>query len=191
MPALLTRMSMRPWRSRTLPISASIEDTSVTSSAAASARWPASQICATASAAFSPRAAATTCAPREASVAATLRPMPRDAPVTIATLPERSNMTRLKAKRFLQRGEIVWPREVRHDRFFVNLLYEPAQDRPRAHFNIVGDAFRGKPADHRFPPDRRRDLLHKRVNGGSGVAFWFAVDIGNHRYSRILRREAP
>ena len=37
-------------------------------------------------AAFSPRAAATTCAPRAASSSAMPRPMPRDAPVTIATL---------------------------------------------------------------------------------------------------------
>src|SRR5215510_11185264 len=99
----------------------------------------------TVSAAFSPRAVATTCAPREASVVATPRPMPRDAPVTMTTLPERSNMPRLNAKRVLQRGEIVWPREVRYDRFFMDLLHEPAQDRARAHLNIVGDAFRGKP----------------------------------------------
>ena len=58
------------------------------------------------------------------------RPMPRDAPVTIATLPERSNMTRLNAKRFLQRGEIVRLREVRHDRFFVDLLDQPAKTVP-------------------------------------------------------------
>ena len=38
------------------------------------------------------RRGATTCAPREASIAATVRPMPRDAPVTIATLPVSWNM---------------------------------------------------------------------------------------------------
>src|SRR5215212_2329907 len=148
-------MSRRPCRSRTPPTSASIELSSVTSRVAASARCPAAVICDTASAAFSPRAVATIFAPRAASITATPRPMPRDAPVTIATLPERSNMTRLNAKGFVYRGEFVRPREVRHDRFFVDLFHEPAQDRARAHRNIVGDAVRGKSANHLFPADGR------------------------------------
>src|SRR5262245_22824867 len=164
MPALLTRTSIRPCRSSTPAINASIEAESVTSRVAASAWCPAARICETVSAALSPRAVATMCAPREASVMATPRPMPRDAPVTIATLPERSNMPRLNAKRVVQRGKIVWLREVRYDRFFMDLLNEAAQDRARAHLNIVGDAFRGKPANNLLPPDRSGHLLDERVD---------------------------
>src|SRR5262245_7979241 len=112
--------------------------------------------------------------------------MPRDAPVTIATLPERSNMPRLNAKRFVQRGEIIWPREVRHDRLFVDLLHEPAQDRARAHLNIVGDAFRGKPADDLLPTDRGRHLPDQRVDRRGGIALWFGVYVGDDWHSRIL-----
>ena len=43
-------------------------------------------------AALSPRAPATTCAPRAASNPAMPRPIPREAPVTIAVLPVRSNI---------------------------------------------------------------------------------------------------
>src|SRR4030095_2172002 len=116
-------------------------------------------------------------APREATIMATPRPIPRDAPVTIATLPERSNMPRLNAKRFVQRGEIVWPSEVRHDRLFVDLLHEPAQDRAWAHLNIVGDAFRGKPADDLLPTNRGGYLPDQRVDGRRGITLWFGVDV--------------
>src|SRR5262245_66680856 len=112
--------------------------------------------------------------------------MPRDAPVTIATLPERSNMPRLNAKRFVQRDEILWPREVRDDRFFVDLLNEPAQDRAGAHLNIVGDAFRGKPADDLLPTDRGGHLPDERVDRGGRIALRFGVDIRDHGHPRTL-----
>ena len=47
---------------------------------------------ATLASAFDPRAAATTIAPCAASVFAIAAPMPRDAPVTSATFPDRSNI---------------------------------------------------------------------------------------------------
>src|SRR5688500_15313758 len=58
---------------------------SVTSTLTAVAFPPAAAIASAVSRAFSPRAAAITCAPLAASMEATARPMPRDAPVTIAT----------------------------------------------------------------------------------------------------------
>ena len=73
-------------------------------------------------------------------------------------------MPRMNTKCVVQRGKIVGPREVRYDRFFVDLLHEPAQDRARAHLNIVGDAFRGKPTDDLLPADGRGHLSDERVD---------------------------
>src|SRR5262245_25082352 len=87
MPALFTRMSRRVCRDRTAFTAPSTAAGSVTSIATASARPPAAVISATAAAAFSPRAAAITVAPLRASAPAMARPIPRDAPVTRATLP--------------------------------------------------------------------------------------------------------
>ena len=71
---------------------ASTEAGSVTSTDATSAWPPAERISAAVPAALSPRAAPMTTAPRAASVSAIARPMPRDAPVTIAIVPGKSSM---------------------------------------------------------------------------------------------------
>ena len=89
MPALFTRMSMRPLPAMMAATAASTPAASVTSSPIDSADPPASRIASAVPLAFSPRAAATTCAPAAARRVATARPMPRDAPVTRATRPER------------------------------------------------------------------------------------------------------
>src|SRR5215216_5813154 len=97
----------------------------------------------TVDAAFSPRAAATTCAPRNASITATARPIPRDAPVTTATLPVRSStQTRFHG------CQIVGRREVEDACLLVDLLDDTAEHGAWTHLNIVGDALRRKATDH-------------------------------------------
>src|SRR5438045_1419932 len=83
-------MSIFPWRASVPATSASIAAASLTSTDATSALPPAAVISSTVAAAFRSRAAATTVAPCAASFAAIARPMPRDAPVTSATRPDRS-----------------------------------------------------------------------------------------------------
>src|SRR5687768_16730715 len=156
MPALLTRMSMRPWRSTVAAIIASMAAASVTSTEATSALPPFSWIAVTVSHAWSPRAAATTCAPRATRSAAISRPMPRDAPVTIATLSDRSNM---------EYGfEVLGCGEGEHLRLPVNLLDEAAKHTPRPHLNIRGDARGRKILDDPLPQHRSRHLTNQRVD---------------------------
>src|SRR3569623_908403 len=88
MPALLTRMSMRPQRSITCATIAATAASSVTAPATASASPPAATLPATTrSAASSPRSLTTTRAPWRARNNACSRPSPPPAPVTIATRP--------------------------------------------------------------------------------------------------------
>ena len=103
--------------------------------------------------AWSPRAAAITiapCSPRRLAIA---RPMPRDAPVTSATFPERLNIVdRRRWRRTIidgrfDRREIVGAAEADGRRFAVNLAHESAQHRARTHLNIRCDAFRRKALD--------------------------------------------
>src|SRR5436190_1643082 len=184
MPALFTRMSMRPWRSSTPLIIDSIDALSVTSSGTASAFRPDPWISDTVAAALSPRAVATTCAPREASIAATPRPMPRDAPVTIATLPVRSS-----TQTCFHRRQIVRRGEVEDACVLVDFLDETAEHRAGAHLNIVGDAFRRKTAHHLFPAHGRRHLAHERINRRRGIALRLGIDVGDDRHARVLDRD--
>ena len=73
-------------------MAASTDWGSVTSSVTASAFRPAATISSATGRALSPRAAATTVAPRRASASAVALPMPRDAPVTSATREVKSIM---------------------------------------------------------------------------------------------------
>jgi hypothetical protein len=86
MPALLTSTSIFSCRATVPPTSAWSDPASVISAEASSARPPAAKISSTVPCALPPRAAAITIAPRRASSSAIARPMPRDAPVTTATL---------------------------------------------------------------------------------------------------------
>src|SRR5207302_3797671 len=95
------------------------------------------------------------------------RPMPRDAPVTSATRPERSNMWRDEG---IDRREIVGAAEALDRGGPVNLAHEAAQHRPRPHLNIRCDAFRRKAAHHGLPAYGRRDLRDERLDRGGRVA---------------------
>ena len=93
-PALLTRTSSFPCFSTTALNAAVTDAGSATSRRTASAKPPAAEIaCATDEALSSRRAATTTWAPAAASAFAIDSPMPWEAPVTSATLPERENET--------------------------------------------------------------------------------------------------
>src|SRR5215213_8497256 len=87
MPALLTRISSLPCFSMVDLINASTAAASVTSALIGSAFPPEDVIDAAVASALEPRATQMTCAPPAASRSAIARPMPRDAPVTIAILP--------------------------------------------------------------------------------------------------------
>src|SRR6266403_195531 len=87
MPALLTRMSMRPWRLRTAAAIFATSGLSATSTASASP-LPAALSCFSAAASVSLlRPEMTTCAPARASSIAPASPMPEPPPVIQATLP--------------------------------------------------------------------------------------------------------
>src|ERR1051325_5052354 len=220
MPALLTRMSRRPWRSSTPATIASIDAVSVTSSGTGSAvpppAWisggpwrstppatipstdavsvpssgtvsavpPPAWISETVPAAFSPRAAATMCAPREASSVAMPRPMPRDAPVLTATLPVRSS-----THTCFHRREILGGGEVEDASVLVDLLDETAEHGAGAHLNIVGDAFRRKAPHDLLPAHGRGDLPDERVDRRGGIALRLRVDVGHDRHARRLHAQ--
>src|SRR5438034_7099466 len=87
MPALLTRMSMRPWRLRIAAAIFATSGLSATSTASASP-LPAALSCFSAAASVSLlRPEMTTCAPARESSIAPARPMPEPPPVIQATLP--------------------------------------------------------------------------------------------------------
>src|SRR5467141_2342168 len=87
MPALLTRMSMRPWRLRMAAAIFATSGLSATSTASASP-LPAALSCFSAAVSVSLlRPEMTTCAPARASSIAPARPMPEPPPVIQATLP--------------------------------------------------------------------------------------------------------
>src|SRR5947208_4511283 len=89
MPALLTRMSMRPWRLRIAAAALATSAWSATSMAMASP-LPAALSCFSAAASVSLlRPEMTTCAPARESSIAPARPMPEPPPVIQATLPLR------------------------------------------------------------------------------------------------------
>src|SRR5258708_35467410 len=115
--------------------------------------------------ALPPRAAQTTSAPCSARRVAMAFPMPRDAPVTSATLPARLN------KQSFYSRQIVGTAEVENDRIAMDFLHEAAQDRARTYFNIRCDALRRKAPHHGVPADRRRHLRDERLNRALRVAF--------------------
>src|SRR5258707_606980 len=143
-------MSSRPYRSITAPGTFSSAARSVTSIPIASARPPRSVIAAAVAAALSPRATATIVAPCWAKRSAIARPIPRDAPVTTATFPVRSNTQRL------DRLHIAGHGDVRHRRLAIDFADQPAQHRPRPNLNIRGDALRRKATDDFLPADGGR-----------------------------------
>src|SRR5450759_3175329 len=87
-PALLTRMSIRPWAATAESTAARMPGTSVTSSCSASTRPPSGAVQETSTSGS--RTPTRTSAPLAASALATSRPIPRPAPVTRATCPVRS-----------------------------------------------------------------------------------------------------
>src|SRR5262249_11281719 len=148
---------------------------SVTSSVRASALPPAATMASAVGFALSPRAAQTTSAPCAASCVAMAFPMPRDAPVTRATLLARLNMNGVDG------GQIFGTAEVQNRRVLVDLLYEPAQDRSGAYLNIRCDALFRKALDDGLPADGRRHLRDKRFDRALGVALRLGVHVGDDR----------
>src|SRR5438309_3163450 len=183
-PALLMRMSSRPCLSATASGRRPSATASVTSAPTASARPPAPAIAATVAAALSPRAAATTIAPCAASLVAIARPIPRDAPVTSATRPVRSNMElRLDGR------QIAGAANADDRGLAMDLANQPAQNGARTHLNIRGDALGRKAVHHRLPAYGRRHLRDQRLHCLSSRAFGFRVNVGDHRHARILDLE--
>src|SRR4029077_5151507 len=142
-----------PRLSATPPGSRSRATASVTSAPTASARPPAPAMAATVAAAWSSRAAATTIAPRAASLVAIARPIPRDAPVTSATRPVRSNM-----EVGLDGRQIAGVAKADDRGLAMDLANQSAQDCARTHFNIRCDALGRKAAHHGVPAYWRRYL---------------------------------
>ena len=87
-PALLTRMSSRPWLATVCATAASAAARSVTSASITDALAPPAPSSSASALSRSPRrATSVTAAPSAASRRAVASPMPLDAPVTIATVP--------------------------------------------------------------------------------------------------------
>src|SRR6476660_4976497 len=182
-PALLTRMSRRPCFSTTAPGTFSSAARSVTSTPIASARPPRSVIAAAVAAALSPRATATIVAPCCAKRSAIARPIPRDAPVTTATLPVRSNTQRLDRRNILRRSDVC------NLRLAVDAAHHAAQNCPRTNLNIRCDALGRKTTDDVFPPDWRRHLRDQGFDRVSPCPLRLRVDIGPNGHAGIVSVE--
>src|SRR6516225_4077100 len=180
MPALLTRMSRRPCFATISAGARPSASASVTSSVIDSARRPERISSVAQSDAFAPRAAAITRAPCSANRAAIARPMPRDAPVTRATLPSRLNMS----QRF-NGCEIVRAAETDRGSVADDLADQTAQHGAGTYLNIRCDAFERKPSHDVFPPDGCRHLAHQRINRGRRVALHRGVNIRDDWHARI------
>ena len=127
-------------------------------------------------------------AARRQHAARSSRPMPRDAPVTIATLPRRSNMGE-------NRVQIVGRAEGEDVGVLVNLLDQSAQHASRAHLNIRGDAFRRKAMhdvlpQHRAPTPAARARRSPPPPSRFGSASTLAT-IGHARAAAPRARAAP
>src|SRR4051812_45522956 len=120
-----------------------------------------------------------TIAPCSPSRFAVARPIPRDAPVTSATLPVRLNID----GRF-DRCEIVGGAETDDGRRAMNLADHSAEHRARTHLNIRCDAFRRKALDHGLPSHGRRYLPDQRLDGRVRLALRLRVDIRHDRDAR-------
>src|SRR5688572_23428281 len=175
MPALLTTISSLPCVSTVCLIRASTAAVSVTSAACAVALPPDAVIAAAVASALVPRATQTTVAPPAARRSAIARPIPRDAPVTIATLPSYCPIADLRPlcrrEQGLDRGKVAGTFDVENGGAVGNALDHSAQRFARPHFNISGDAFRRKALHHVLPSYWRGDLPDQRVDRLAGRAF--------------------
>ena len=191
MPALLTRISSLPCFSITDLIRPSTAAASVTSSADASALPPDAAIAAAVASALVPRATQITVAPPAASRSAIARPIPRDAPVTIAILP--SKEVRTVAER-LDRRQVVGTFDVLNGGAGRDPLDHSTQCFARPYFNISGDALGRKALYDVFPTHRRCNLLDQGVDRRRRGALRLGIDVGDDRHARIATsapRAAP
>src|SRR5260221_12423099 len=95
------------------------------------------------------------------------RPMPRDAPVTSATLPVSVNMfwsASLSGERLFDRREIVGTPEADDLRSTMDLADQSAQHGTGTHLTIRSDASRRNAFHARTPADRRRTRPDHRPN---------------------------
>ena len=103
--------------------------------------------------------------PARPAASAIARPMPRDAPVTSATLPvEIEHVWSLVAASASIAARSSGAPKLTTVRLAVNLAHQPAQHRARTHLNIRCDAFGRKAADDGFPAHRRRHLRDQRLD---------------------------
>ena len=115
--------------------------------------------------------------------------MPRDAPVTSATLPERSNISVRRPPRLAAESR-PGPPKLDDRRVAVDLAHQAAQDRARTHLNIRCDALRRKAPDDGFPAHRRRHLRDQRLDRRARGALRLGVDVGDDRHARVVRPAA-
>ena len=173
MPALLTRMSSRPWRATMAPGSGSTAAGSVTSRLTASARRP----LAVSSATHVVRVVAARGGDHDRALRGE-PPGDRAADAARRTGHERdfarqiehgsarrlhpsagSEWPRARSRRgSLDRRQIVRAAEADDRGLAVNLAHQSAQHGARTHLNIRCDALRRKARDDGFPADRRRHL---------------------------------
>ena len=129
MPALLTRMCSLPHFSTTASTTCCTLSASVTSQAKTSAVPPAARIASTVSASLSAlRATQATLAPAPARASAMARPMPREAPVTIADLAAQVDLQRTLGRH----GSPSVTRRLRSRSMFRHYSNTPWQDTRRS-----------------------------------------------------------
>ena len=126
--------------------------------------------------------------PAQPASLAMAAPMPRDAPVTSATLPVRSSIT-CSPHTAPAPIEIVRRSDGGHCASRWILRMSPLKHSARTHFNIRGDAIRRKAPDAVFPSHRRRHLAYQRLDSRRAVALGRRVDVGDDRNARD--RESP
>src|SRR5688572_18642736 len=192
MPALLTRISSLPYVSIVCLISASTAAASVTSAPCATAVPPDAVMAAAVASALVPRATHTTAAPPPARRSAIARPIPRDAPVTIATLPSYCPIADFAAplcrrEQGLDRGKVAGTFDVENGGAVGNALDHSAQRFARPHFNISGDAFRRKALHQVLPSYWGCDLADQGVDRLARRAFGLSIDVRDHRNTRSVR----
>src|SRR5213078_817234 len=137
-----------------------------------------------------------TLAPRRPSATAIARPMPRDPPVTSATLPW-SAVSVMAMAGFLRwaasRGECVDLVGLA-DRGGVDrrrdALDQALEHRARAELVTAGDAELGDPLDRLLPAHRPGDLLDQELADLPGIAGRLRRDIADHRHAGHRDRRA-
>src|SRR5689334_7404504 len=111
-------------------------------------------------------------------------PMPRDAPVTKATCPERSTenfmlLTSCGMTDFFQMRNSLFG-ALAFD-FAVDALHQAAEYATRPDFIHPFDTLGKQPADGIFPEDWADDLLDEQAANFFGIVVRFGVDIGDDR----------